>query len=81
MYSQWSMTTDITGTDVINNLYLYYNFYFVQHERTVTAENVKKIIPDYRISGDNKTKLKQRLLTFHFNMFIELFPQAWDTRT
>ena len=54
------MTTDTLGTDVINSLYRYYNFYFVQHERTVTVENVKKIIPDYRISGDNKTKLKQR---------------------
>ena len=42
------MTTDTPGTDVINNLYLYYTcyFYFVQHERTVTVENVKKIIPD-----------------------------------
>ena len=43
------MTTDTPGTDVINNLYLYYtcNFYFVQHECTVTVENVKKIVPDY----------------------------------
>lgn len=43
------MTTDTPGTEVINNLYLYYTcyFYFVQHERTVTVENVKKIIPDY----------------------------------
>ena len=49
LYSQRSMTTDTPGTDVINNLYLYYtcNFCFVQHERTVTVENVKKIIPDY----------------------------------